>query len=395
MLVREPKLVVEFTDTCNFGDKIMRHILSFSIILAVCSSLLITVGCQEQTKTPATNNNELDNPQGTSTQDGIDEGDETNDASAPELQVCRIGPKITFAKELHDFGEIKPASKNNCEFTFTNTGDAELVIKEVTSPCRCTIPKLTKKKYAPGESGTIKAVYTASESAMRVSKTIQVSSNDQKRPKVNLMLRGKIVLPVRHTPNLLKLMLDLENAKCPNITLACMDDKPFAIKSINSTAGCITASFDPNTEQTKFVLEPKVDIAKLRKAMRGSITIKLNHPECPKVIVPYQAIKRFKLNPSTLIVQRAEPGKIKEHTIKITNNYNEDFEIESVVSEKGYIKLLNKVKQDGLYELKLQTIPPTPEEATRVFMDTLIIKIKNGEELTVYCRGWYSAKTKQ
>ena len=68
--------------------------------------------------------------------------------------------KIKFDKTTYNFGDFsekQPAQK--CTFTFTNVGDAPLIINQATASCGCTIPKYTKKPVMPGQKGTIDVTY--------------------------------------------------------------------------------------------------------------------------------------------------------------------------------------------------------------------------------------------
>ena len=44
-------------------------------------------------------------------------------------------------------------------FTFTNVGNAPLVINEVIASCVCTIPKYDRRPIAPGQKGSIEITY--------------------------------------------------------------------------------------------------------------------------------------------------------------------------------------------------------------------------------------------
>jgi hypothetical protein len=50
--------------------------------------------------------------------------------------------------------------KTEAIFRFTNTGNETVTLLNPTSSCGCTVPKLAKKEYLPGESGEIKAIFT-------------------------------------------------------------------------------------------------------------------------------------------------------------------------------------------------------------------------------------------
>lgn len=68
--------------------------------------------------------------------------------------------EIKFDKMTYDFGtfsESTPVQK--CTFTFTNAGDAPLIIHQAIASCGCTVPQYTKKPVAPGQKGTINVTY--------------------------------------------------------------------------------------------------------------------------------------------------------------------------------------------------------------------------------------------
>lgn len=74
---------------------------------------------------------------------------------------CMAEPVISFDNNEWDWGtfsEDNPIQK--CVFTFTNTGDAPLVINQAVASCGCTVPKYTKTPIRPGETGTINVTYS-------------------------------------------------------------------------------------------------------------------------------------------------------------------------------------------------------------------------------------------
>lgn len=89
--------------------------------------------------------------------------------------------EIKFDKTVHNFGtfsEKEPVQK--CTFTFTNTGDAPLVINQAIASCGCTVPSYTKKPIAPGEKGTLTVTYNGKGRMYgHFKKTITVRTNGQ------------------------------------------------------------------------------------------------------------------------------------------------------------------------------------------------------------------------
>ena len=99
--------------------------------------------------------------------------------------------KASWKKELHDFGEIPQGKPVTVDFSFTNEGDAPLVIKEVVSTCGCTVPDFPKEAIAPGKSSKITVTFNAAHKGVFL-KTITVKSNDKDAAK-ELKIKGTVV----------------------------------------------------------------------------------------------------------------------------------------------------------------------------------------------------------
>ncbi|NQY28510.1 MAG: DUF1573 domain-containing protein [Flavobacteriaceae bacterium] len=84
--------------------------------------------------------------------------------------------KIEFKEDTVDYGKIENGSNGVRTFTFTNTGNAPLVITNVKSSCGCTVPKKPTAPIAPGEKGEIEVKYDTKRTGF-IRKTITVTSN--------------------------------------------------------------------------------------------------------------------------------------------------------------------------------------------------------------------------
>jgi hypothetical protein len=314
------------------------------------------------------------------------------EAKTTETEVHGLGPRIKFEKVVHDFGEVKRSSSNVCEFKFANAGDAVLNIGRIISGCRCTVPELAKKDYAPGESGTLKVVYRASSRPGSATRRVTVPSNDKTRPRVVLTVKARVPRKVVHKPNELKFLVRGGNVSCPEITLTSVDDKPFSIKSFGSPRNCITASFDSSKSATEFVLQPEVHLERLNEKMNGNITIRLARPESDMIVVPFSRLPAFKVTPRVIVLHDAEPKKPIRKEVLILNNYGDNFEIESMSSEKDIVKVLRQKKLGSRCQLELEITPPAADDNRGVFTDVLSVNIKDSGKLEVNCRGFYSKK---
>ncbi len=101
------------------------------------------------------------------------------------------GPSIKFDKTEHDFGTFQEKDNvQKCTFTFTNVGDAPLIVNQAVASCGCTVPTYTKTPVAPGEKGTINVTYKGKGKLPgHFRKSITVSTNGVPE-KVRLYIQG-------------------------------------------------------------------------------------------------------------------------------------------------------------------------------------------------------------
>jgi len=87
-------------------------------------------------------------------------------------------------------------------FHFQNTGKEPGTITNVRSTCGCTTASLAKNTYAPGEKGSIKAIFDYGSRSGGQSKMITVTTDDKKSPVQQLALKVFIpqVLKVEGSP---------------------------------------------------------------------------------------------------------------------------------------------------------------------------------------------------
>ena len=99
--------------------------------------------------------------------------------------------RIVFDKttqNLGTFSEDDPVVK--CTFTFTNEGNAPLVIHQAIASCGCTVPTYTRMPVKPGESGQMEVTYNGNGKLPgRFKKSITVRTNASE-PMVKLYITG-------------------------------------------------------------------------------------------------------------------------------------------------------------------------------------------------------------
>lgn len=299
-------------------------------------------------------------------------------------------PRIEVENPEIDLGVIGPSTQHRVAFKFKNIGEADLKITRVTTTCSCTVPELAKKEYAPGESGTVNAVYHAGSSAGPVHKTLYIISNDPKQPSASLVITGTIRLKVVTEPTSLQFTAAKENAGAVPIRLSCTDQTPFAIRNITASNNAVTFDYDPEKKATEFVLQPKVDPSKLEQTLNGYVRIQTTHPEVPELTIPWTAQPCITLSQPRFILQNAEPGQAVTRTVWVTNHCGGTLEIASAESTKGMMEIAGQESKDGHLKLDIRITPPArKDEVMRYISDGLTLKFTDGRSATIYCTGWH------
>jgi hypothetical protein len=124
-------------------------------------------------------------------------------------------------------------------------------------------------------------------------------------------------------------------------------------------------------------------------ASNGRIEIGLTHPETSSIAVPFSVLSRFRVDPPAINILNAQPGETFQRELWLLDNYDEDFEIASATSGQNIIKVVSKEKLGHRYKLNLEITSPASKGAARMFTDTLTLTTKDGEKISITCRGFF------
>jgi len=118
---------------------------------------------------------------------------EAEDAEAPSTEVATVEnasstsmegtenaaalPQFEFKELNYDFGTITEGEVVEHTFTFTNTGEAPLVIQSTSASCGCTTPSYSREPVAPGETGEVQVKFNSQNRPGVQNKTITITAN--------------------------------------------------------------------------------------------------------------------------------------------------------------------------------------------------------------------------
>ena len=112
--------------------------------------------------------------------------DSANDAATTtnEVEAQTGTASFAFTEENWEFGDITDGTVAKHTFTFTNTGDAPLIIYNAQGSCGCTVPQWPREAIAPGETGEIKVSFNSSGRKGMNNKTVTLTTNTVPNKKV-------------------------------------------------------------------------------------------------------------------------------------------------------------------------------------------------------------------
>ena len=175
-------------------------------------------------------------------------------------------------------------------FTFTNTTKQTVTIAEIHSSCGCTVPQLEKRAYAPGESGTIRAVFTLGERTGLQEKAITVTTAEPDASRTVLTLRVHIPKLFEVSPYFL-IWNGGDSPAGKTIHLNILEPKFLAIESVDSSHANFTATTAPVPgDATRHVI---TNTAKSTdQEVNGAIVLTLKAADGPSRVVTLYALVR-------------------------------------------------------------------------------------------------------
>ena len=115
------------------------------------------------------------------------------DFSALSPEQLANAPAISYDNPTFQFNEIKQGVKVEHNYTITNNGKSDLIIRKVKASCGCTAVSPADDIIAAGASTTLKVIFNSAGKIGKQNKTITVITNDPKHSRTVLWVKGDVV----------------------------------------------------------------------------------------------------------------------------------------------------------------------------------------------------------
>ena len=155
------------------------------------------------------------------------------------LMAVAQGAALDFPKTLKEIHAPADARVVTAEFEFTNRTDKPVQVVKFDAACSCMALKIkdSKLRYAPGESGVLRADFEMGNFSGTVDKVVALWLNDDPsdKPSVKLTVRVHIPVLVSLEPKTLK--WDLNGEGAPQTIRITMNHKdPIRVMAVTSSS---------------------------------------------------------------------------------------------------------------------------------------------------------------
>jgi len=193
------------------------------------------------------------------------------------LMSQTVQPKISFNKQLHDFGKFKEADgKVTHKFEFINTGGSDLVVQNVSASCGCTAPSWTREPIPPGGKGFVAATYNPAGRPGAFRKYVTVISNSNPGS-VRLTIAGEVEPKPRTLEDDYRYAMGPMRLKSNHLAFGNLKNTQTSEKRlevINNSDGPVEVAFERVPKHITIKAEPAV----LKPKEKGHLVASYNTP---------------------------------------------------------------------------------------------------------------------
>jgi len=248
-------------------------------------------------------------------------------------------PKLSFEKQLYDFGKIYGGDSVNYKFKFKNVGKGELVINTVKTSCGCTAALVSKDKLHSNESGEIEIKFDSGKYVGKVSKTITVNSNDPENPAYKLTISGEIIEEVFVNPKRINFGTILKGDSTTKILeIKTLPGVKIHVTKVESPSPYITITKDKSSADDCFVYQITFNKYDYIGNYSGIIFVYTDSARQERIDVPFSgdAIGDLTFYPEVVSFGNVEKKLEAKRTV-IINLVNSDVKIEKVEAIPDFI----------------------------------------------------------
>jgi uncharacterized protein DUF1573 len=245
-------------------------------------------------------------------------------APASAVATNATGPKIQFAALVYNFGRARSGELVKHVFTFTNTGDALLLVSGVATSCHCTTSGDWSRQVAPGQTGVIPVQLDSATLVGPVTRTVTVTSNDTNHPPVVLQVTGTVFKPIDVVPPfaVVNITSDSSGDAAATLRIVNNDEQPLRLSDPQSNNRAFVAELKTNQPGKEFELVVKTVPPLGLGNVQAQIAVRTSLSNMPVLNIQAVAIVQppVVIMPPAIALPTAPLKTSQNYTVAIQNN---------------------------------------------------------------------------
>ena len=233
-------------------------------------------------------------------------------------------PKIQFASTVYEFGKALSGSIVQHAFVFTNTGNALLVISNVTPGCGCTTATNWSKEVEPGKTGVIDLQVNTAGYNGPIIKTPSLTCNDPTQPTIGLIIRGTVWKPIDFTPTfaILNSIVGSTNPATATVHITNNTEEMITLSAPESSNPSMKAELQTVQPGKAYDLIISTLPPLMSGSVQGNITVKTSSTNVPTLNVPAMAMVQnpVVVSPPQVLWSPMPSGIVNTRVVSIQNN---------------------------------------------------------------------------
>ena len=303
-------------------------------------------------------------------------------------QTAAPAPKIHFEEMIHDFGRVRSGAIMKHEFSFTNSGNADLIIDNVLPACGCTTITDFTRTIPPGGKASLTLEFNSNSLQGEQIKTMLVKSNDPIQPNLVLQLKGLYWTPIEIYPLTALLFLPPHTDQKLSTTVRVVNqmEQPLKLEAPVSSVPQLTARLIEVTPGKEFHVVVDTVPPFPHKDIQATIKLATNSKETPSIDLNIVVIAQpeILITPSQMFLPVELPPVSEPYTISIRNQSPNAITLKDAACNAPGAKVeIREINAGKDFELVVKFSQEMAKDPTQSFQITVNTSLASHPQISI------------